>query len=330
MPGPGGGSRGGGFGGGSRGGGFGGGGHRGGGFGGGYHGGFGGPHHRPPHRPHFYHRPYFFGFHRPYGYYGGGGCLGGFLGLLFAPIILLLIGVMLIFSVLGSSISTVAKGGEFLYDETVMQDYANQQYAIEFSDSSAYEDNILLIFLADEERTGYYTIAWVGDNIATEINYMFGDEYTAYGVEMLSSIPEYYKNSISKNLASVVDGMATRIVKLPLGSSFEKESDQSEMIESHLTNHSHLAINEETVNASLLDFTKETDIPMVIVVDEIDNVFDKTISASDIFVCLIALGLCGYAIYLVVRAVKERKKGTENGENNKDSSDDKKNNSTSW
>ncbi len=317
MPGPGGGSRGGGFGGGSHGGGFGGG--RPGGFGGGFG-------HGPHHRPHYhFHRPMFWGF-RPYGYGYGGGCLGGLFGILLMPIIILIVAASLIMSVFGSFFR-VAKGGEIRYDEPELQEFANVQYAKEFGDSSAYEDNILIVFLTNEERDGYYTIAWVGDNITNSINYMFGDEYTEFGVEMLSNVPDYYEYSLSKNLAATVQGMAERIERLGT-SSFIGKSDQTNMTESHLTNLSSLSLNDETVNSALLDFTERTDIPIVIVVEDMDSVFDKTISGSDIVVLVIGLGIGAFAIYMIVKAVKNRKK--DGGDSGPESEEERKNNSTYW
>lgn len=325
MPGPGGGSRGGGFGGGSRGGGFGG---RGGGFGGGSFGGGhrpGGFHHRPPH--HHFHRP-FFGFHRPFFGYGyGGGCLGGMMGMMLMPVIILLIAGSLIFNVIGSvgsSISNVVNGGQILYDEPQMEDYANRQYAAEFKDAKDYEDNILIVFLADESYEGYYTIAWVGDNIANDINYMFGNEYTEFGQEMTGNINSYFEHSLSKNLASVVDGMTDEIINLGLKSSFIEENGSPAGYVSHVTNNSSLSVNEETINRALTDFTEETDIPIVIVIDDIDNVFDKTIDGADIFTVILAVIISGVAIYLIVKAFKN--KDDRGGE----TEEERKNNSTSW
>lgn len=321
MPGPGGGSRGGGFGGGSRGGGFGG-GNRGGGFGGPRPGGFHGHHH------HHFHRP-FFGFYRPFFGYGyGGGCLGGMMGMMLMPIIILLIAASLIFSVIGSvgtAVSNVAKGGEILYDEPIMEDYADRQYAVEFKDANDYEDNILIVFLTDESREGYYTIAWVGDNITKNINLMFGNEYTEFGYEMTGNIAPYFEHSLSKNLASVIDGMTDEIVNLSLESSFDEENGSPAGYVSHVTNHSTLEINEDTINRALLDFTEETDIPIVIVIDDIEDVFDKTISGSDIFVLIIAVAIGGVAIYLIYRAFKSKKDG-DGGE----TEEERRNNSTSW
>ncbi len=298
MPGPGGGGRGGGFG--------------GGGLGRSSPGGFGDP------RPGGFYRP-FFGFYRPFWGYGyGGGCLGGLLGMMLAPIFLLVFSFYLITSVLGSfgaSISNVASGGQILYEEPVMQDYADRQYALEFADSMEYEDNILIVFLVNEKYDGYYTIAWVGDNIKSEINNMFGNEYTEFGREMKENIPPYYENSLSKNLANAVNGMTERILLLNLDSSFEKDKGSPGEFKSHLSNKSSLQVNEETINSSLEEFTSKTDIPFVIVIDDIDNVFERTINSGDVIILIFAVALSGGAIYLIIRAfkkkIKERRKNED-------------------
>lgn len=342
MPGPGGGGRSGGFGGGSHGGGFGGG--RGGGFGGGSHGGFGGGHHghHGPHHHHHHHRyygmPFFFGYRRPYYGYGG----GLFTGLLLAPIILLLIGAMLIFSIfgsLGSSISNVASGGHFNYDESVMQDFANQQYAKEFANSKAYEDNILIVFLVNEARDGYFTIAWVGDNIEKDIYDKFGDETTDYGQVTSNSIAAYYEHSLSSNLSNIVDTMTEKVENLGLESSFKIQSRVPSGVKPHITNNSSILINEQTVNSSLEGFTETTEIPIVVVIEDIDDVLDREIDAEDIVIIVIAAGLICLGIFLIIKAVKNRKPlVNENGDNYSDKTDSRKqqrdkndkDNSTSW
>lgn len=311
MPGPGGGSRGGGFGGGSRGGGFGG-GSRGGGFGGGSRGGgFG----YGPRGPHFYGG---YGPRRRYGYgYGyGGGCLSGLIGALMAPIILLLLVGVFFVSYIGTAMTNVANGGIVSYNEETFQKYANDRYYEEFATASAFEDNLLIVFLTNEESDGYYAIAWIGDNVRTDINLMFGDEYTAFGRAMRGSVnAEYHAYSLSANLAAVMETMTDEIEGLGLPSSFKTERDHSKMVESHLTNRSHLTMNPETVNTALQQFTEETGISAVIVVDTMENVFGKNIPLSDIVMLLIMVGLIVLAIYLIVRAVKNNRNKQNNGNN---------------
>ncbi len=307
MPGPGGGSRGGGFGGGSRGGGFGGGGF-GGGFGGGHHhhGGFGyGP------------RPWGFGgfYRRPYRY--GGGCLGGLLGIIMLPIIILLVVGMLLFGIIGSAVANVASGGIISYDEQVFQQYADKRYAEEFSSSSAYEDNILIVFLTNEEADGYYAIAWVGDNIRGEINELFGDETTAFGYVMQGSVnSEYYAYSLDSNLASVMEKMTDRVEALNLDSSFRSQADRSNTVVSHLTNHSELPLAKEVVDGSCQSFTEATDIPIVIVVDTMENVFGKTLPIYDIIIVIVLIAVAVVAIVFIVKAIKKNKNGGNGGNYN--------------
>lgn len=274
-PGGGGGSRGGGgfgggsFGGGSRGGGgFGGGsfgGSHGGSFGGshnggsfgGHHGGHFGGHHHHHHGPHFWgprHRTYI-----------GGGCSS----IIFVAVFLIF---MIAFFMIPKEGITIDFGQEDMYNEATMQDYANDKYMQYFGSSSAVEDNILLVLLTNEACDGYYTIAWVGDNISDEINNMFG-EYTEYGEALYNNIDEYFSYSLDSDIADVVEAMTDHITKLGLNSSFYWESDRSNLADSKFVNMTSMDLTTEIVHRALVDFTDKTGIPMVIVVDSAEKVF---------------------------------------------------------
>ena len=278
-PGGGGGSRGGGgFGGGS----FGGGSHGGGGFGGGSFGGshggsFGGSHnggsfggHHGGHfggHHHHHHGPYFWGPRRRT--YVGGGCSS----IIFVAVFLIF---MIAFFMIPKEGITINFGEEatngVAYDEARMQDYANDKYMQYFGNTSAVEDNILLVLLTNEACDGYYTIAWVGDNIADDINNMFG-EYTEYGEALYNNIDEYFSYSLDSDIADVVEAMTDHITKLGLDSSFYWESDRSNLAEPKFINMTTMDLTTEIVHKALTDFTKKTGIPMVIVVDSAEEVF---------------------------------------------------------
>ncbi|MBQ8210813.1 MAG: hypothetical protein IJZ35_09545 [Clostridia bacterium] len=299
MPGPGGGAHGGGggrsggggsFGGGGfhgGGGGFGG-GHHGGGFhGGGHHGGFGGGWHRPPRGG--MHGPHFGGgwFHRPH-HYGGRGCLGSLTGIILTPVIIILFIVFGLIFLFGGSNTVVMHNNDSVnmpnnavvsvddneYDENAFQDYADKMYAEEFGNSTAYEDNILLVFLTEDENYyDYYYIAWVGDHIATDINYMFGNEETQFGTAVSNAITtSSYKYSLDANIAQIINTMEQNISELSADSSFTCDEEHIQ-IESHLTNKTKLELTEDSVNTALKSFTDSTGIPIVVVVDDIEDVF---------------------------------------------------------
>lgn len=306
MPGPGGGSRGGGFGGGS----FGGGGSRGGGFRGGYHG-----HH------HYYHRPFFYGGWGPRFY--GGGCFGGLLGMLMFPLIILLIVGVMLFGYVGRVMTNLANGGVISYNEATFQEYADKQYAQEFGSSpKTYEDNVLIVFLTNEEYDGYYCIAWVGNNVNYGINKMFGDQSTAFGRAMLGSVnSEYYEYSLSANLAMAMNSMTQSISDLGLESSFINIPAAQSTVKPHVTNKTPLSISEDTVNTALEEFTDETGITAVIVVDTMENVFGKYMPLSDVIFLVIMGVAIIFAIVMIVKRVKNRNnngggQNRQNGYNN--------------
>lgn len=274
-PGGGGGSRGGGgFGGGSFGGGSrGGGGFGGGSFGGSHGGSFGGSHnggsfggHHGGHFGGHHHGPHFW---RPrHRYYGGGlgsGCLTSIIMTLFCIF-------LAVWLLLPDEGVTINFGEEDMYNEATMQDYANDKYMQYFGNTSAVEDNILLVLLTNEACDGYYTIAWVGDNIADEINNMFG-EYTEYGDALYNNIDEYFGYSLDSDLASVVKEMTGHIANLSLDSSFYWESDRSNLAESKFVNMTSMDLTTEIVYQALVDFTDKTGIPIVVIVDSAEEVF---------------------------------------------------------
>ena len=160
------------------------------------------------------------------------------------------------------------------YDEATFQDYTNDNYKEFFGSSSAVEDNILLVFLTNEEADGYYTIAWVGDNIKREINEMFG-EYTEYGDAMNRYInTDYFGYSLDTDYAAVITYMADSIYKLELEDSFSSPSDKSSLTPSKAVNRTTLDFDESFVNTALEDFTERTGIPCVLLIEYADTVFD--------------------------------------------------------
>ncbi len=280
MPGPGGGGHGGGFG-----GGFGG--------GGGFRGGFGGGH-RPPRRGFFF-MPFW-----------GGGCLGT----LFAPIICMVLAIVMMIGVIGGGLTTLFRGGNVVYNENKMQDYASRQYATIYDPSSAtYEDNVLVVFLTNEDGQSYYSIGWVGDNLKSQISDLFGNEYTALGSAMQASInTSSYRYSLGSNLAQVTEKMETSVRNQNLDTVYRAQKAEShEAGKVYNRSNSDIQFNAETVDAALKNFTDSTDISMSIVVADAKDVFGKSLNSAAILALLLCIVLIVYAVVAIVRYVKRRR-----------------------
>lgn len=258
------------------------------------------------------------------------------MGMTLLPIILIFIVISILLNVFGSignSISNVANGGHFVQDDRQMEDYAMAQYNTEFKDAVEYEDNILIVFLVDENRESFYTMAIVGYNISDEINDMFGNQYTEFGQELTGNLNPYYENTLSQNLRATVNAMTDHVVNLKLESSFYEDAGSPGGYESHVTNHSTLAVSEATINAALEDFTAETDIPIVIVIDDMDAVFGKRVDTYDIITIIFAVILIGVAIYFIVCAFKgkgDERRGDSDASRSEDSGRDPRDDDTHW
>lgn len=236
--------------------------------------------------------------HRSY-HHGGGGCLQG------------LIVLILLFLFIGANMFSTGPLGTGGYSEEVFQDYADAQYAKAFGSSSAYEDNLLISVLVDEDHYSYYYIAWVGDHIATDINHMLGGDGTILGQAMESCINQAsYKYSLDSNLAQVMEILTEEVEALGLETSFSCSEDHIQ-VESLLKNDSDLDMTEDTVNSALAAFTQKTGIPVVMVVEDMTDVFNRDMPVS-VIALLVVLGLGAvFAIVMVVRAILRRRGGNE-------------------
>lgn len=229
------------------------------------------------------------------------------MSLIFGWGIAILVLCVFLFSMVGSAITAFTQGGVVQYDEEKFQDFADACYAREFGESAAYEDHILIAVLVDPEGySDFYHIAWVGDHVVTEINYLFGGNGTELGQAMLSCINETnYKYSLDSNLAQVMETMTAEVQALGLDSSFK--CSESHAASSHLTNDSALSMTASTVDAALAEFTAATGISVVIVVDEMEAVFGRTMPISFVLPLLLVAVLLVLAVIGVVGAVKRRR-----------------------
>lgn len=233
--------------------------------------------------------------------------------MLMLPIIALIVAAVLLIGSVSNLVTTVANGGRVEYDESKFQSYANSRYYEEFDPShEAFEDNLLIVFLTNEEHDSYYTIAFIGDNVVSPINQSFGNEYTAYGRAMIANVADHHEFSLSSNLAMVMEDMASVIRGMNLPASFKKQYSHDGVTPSHVTNHSDLQINEQTVNNALEEFTAVTDIPAVIVIDDVKDVFFTPLTAGDIISVVALVVIICVAIFFIVRAIRNRKNGGDN------------------
>ena len=123
---------------------------------------------------------------------------------------------------------------------------------------------------------------------------------------MKGTIQNYYANSLDEDLAKVMRTMTRKVENLNLETSFYDKYSHENSPESHLMNYTDLAMTEKTVNDALASFTETTGIPAVIVVEDMEVVFGKTLPMESIVILIILAVLAIVAIVTIVRTVKNR------------------------
>ena len=240
------------------------------------------------------------------------------MGMIMVPIFLVIFAGIFLVTSITSSVNALVNGGEVVYNEEKIQDYADACYREEFATADAYEDHILLVFLTYEDHYEYNYIAWVGDHVAYQISDLFGGEGTSLDAALEASVnATSYKYSLDANLAQAINRMEERVVATGIKHAFLCEENNVD-VTPHLTNKSNLDLNADTVNRSLESLASATGIPMVIVVDEAEDVFGRTMPFGSIFLVLICLAVLGVAVYMIISAVRENREAKAAGASSND------------
>lgn len=215
---------------------------------------------------------------------------------LILPIIFIVLILFIFLNVMSSGSSggeAITSGGKtYTYSEEEFQEFADREYQQAFGDSDCYEGNILLAVLTNDEADDYFAIAWVGDEIAPEIREMFGG-YTELGDAMNQYVNgTYYAYSLDSDLAAVVESMTAQVSAVSDGTVLSQS-------DARFWNYTDLDLSTETVNAALEEFKAETGIPMVIVVESLEEVFPTQLAFGSIFTS----GLLPVVLVLIVVVV---------------------------
>ena len=200
---------------------------------------------------------------------------------------------------------------KIVYDEATFDNYANTSYYEVFAETPKQENNILIVLLVYEGYDGYHCISYGGDELNVVVRSTFDNKFKS---TVTNNIPRYYETSFGKNLAHVVDTMASYIPAI--------KTDESNVssIYSKTHNRSSFEFDEKSVNQSLADFTKKTGVNIAIVVDEGEDVFgiDKGFDKGLFMVLTIAPILIGATIIVVLVVRKKRIEKEITGEENFD------------
>lgn len=228
--------------------------------------------------------------------------MGGLVGMILLPVVLVILLVALIFGGLFNGVNTV-------YDEEDFQDYAYDRYMQYFGSEKDYEDQLLMLVLVeDDEYYAYNFIAFTGNDIHNSIRNMLGGNGTQLGALMTQNISENYKYSLSSNLATVFDSLTEKVTDLKLDSSFTCTTEHGTP-RAELVNESTLNMSQPTVETALNNFATETGISVVLLVVNQDEVLPTSYTGL-----IVSLVLIAAIVIIVILLISKKKKPTDDSD----------------
>ena len=226
-------------------------------------------------------------------------------GIILFPALITIFSIVLFILFLVPTIDTCRDGGNIVYNDSSAVSHRDTQYA-KYFDGSNEKNGLLIVFLIDDSNSKYdqyLCISKVGENIADKVKAEFGLDSSSFGKSVLKEIDKEYKDSFSGDIVAVMDTMTKEVTDHGLSSSFKDSEISADTSVSRVINHTPLAISQDMINKSLNRFSDETGLPVVIVIDSLDNVFDRQLPIRSFMIMLILLGVAIFCIVNTTRKV---------------------------
>ena len=235
------------------------------------------------HRHHHYH-------HYGYHYYGGG---IGSVGIIFIALIIFC-------SILPF---LVVNTGTNNYEQT-LHEYANQQYQSIFNSSNRYENNILFLYVVDDECETFDAIAWVGDDVPSRTNLKL-DGYT-----ISKHVNEnYYKYQLSSGISMSIEEL------IPVIDTANYKSTNICTV----VNNSNLSINQAQIETVLQDLSTTRGYGVAVVVADYDDIYvggGSNGGLGTVFTILIVGLIGGAVLFVIIQKKKQRDENMSSSSNN--------------
>ncbi|MBQ8288143.1 MAG: hypothetical protein IJX76_05155 [Clostridia bacterium] len=241
-----------------------------------------------------------------YGYYRStGGTIAGLAGILSILLILsfyiIVVGVETTADVFG-----VLLGDGAIYDEEILQEYADEQYAAEFAASPALEDNLLIVILVEPDCQEYHYYARVGSHVAPELAELYAHNDSAFSRAIYEAVEQgSYENSLSGDLVNLLSRMDD--------ATWEAYDDrlvicqETSTNDDRLINRTDLELRVGTINRQL----KKTTFSTVLLVEDMREVYGYHIPLKELLIAITTLLAVAGIVLRVIRLFRRSSVGEE-------------------
>ena len=222
-------------------------------------------------------------------------------GIALFPVLLCIFAVVIFAVYLSPTIKMIKGDRPIVYNEQVASYYTESNYNDIYGTSSARNDNLLIVFLANEDCDQFYCFPMAGENIRKDVASVFSGKESAFGKALLEKIDldRGYEYTLNDDLIYIIGKAEEKISSLNIASPFKNPSDRTNVVESHVVNNTTIELS-SSLDMALKDFTEETGIAITVIVDKAETVLGlKSPTSNILFLTVVG----GTAIFFVVKAI---------------------------
>lgn len=204
------------------------------------------------------------------------------------------------------NVLSVWLGDGAIYDEEVISEYAEEQYAEAFAESGAVEDHLLIVVLVEPDCEEYHAYARIGEHIAPEIAALYKGKDAAFYDAIDDNVNEgSYQNTLSADLVDTLSRMERELYE-----AFDDRfyiCDEVRDPRDALINRSNLELREGSIKRKL----ERTTFPTVILVEDMRDVYGYHVPLPDLLIAISTLLAVIGIVLLVIRLFRRASAGEE-------------------
>lgn len=188
----------------------------------------------------------------------------------------------------------IGKGA--IYDEEVLSEYAEEQYAAIFAESEAIEDHLLIVVLVEPDCKEYHAYARVGAHIAPELAALFNGEDAVFYDAIDDNINAgSYENTLSADLVDTLSRMGREVNAVYDDRLYICEEERENR--DALINRSELKLLEGTLRRKI----EKNAFSTVILVEDMRDVYGFHLPLKELLIAITTLLAAAGIVLLVIR-----------------------------
>lgn len=220
-------------------------------------------------------------------------------------IVLLFFGVFAVKNIIFPTLSVVAEGGELVYDEGAITEFASKKYGEIFSEAEKPDRNILLVVVKDNKGEIFCCYPLIGKGFTDDARHFFAEGDKANRVGGLR-----YIEGKDGDIADTLGRMEIFTHNYHKGS-----GDADDMARSRIINETDFAVEQEQKNdRGLKNFAFRTGIGICCLYANADDVFERRVSLSDILITLGCVAVFVIILAVLLVRIKRMKPSEKKGE----------------